>query len=352
MSGLESLDKPVPPEKLEELCVAAMLKAGLKKKHAEITARVLVSTDLWGVFTHGTKQLRGLLKNIRDGRLDPKAEPEVVRDVPAAALVDGHFAMPMVSSTRAMNLAIEKARELGTAFVGVTHSGHFGAAGYYANMAAENDMIGLSMCNVEPFMTVPGAKGRVLGTNPIAYAIPAGEEPTVFLDIATSAVAVSKVFAARARGEEVPPTWFVDADGNPSTDPSKIDDGAMLPMAGHKGYGIAVLIEVLSAVLTGSAVMSEVKSWVLDLPEPSNQGHAFMVINPSVFMPVEEFKTRVDAMIREIKSAPKALGATRIYLPGEMEWERREKFLKNGIELPSDVVANLKLMAEEWGVEL
>ncbi len=351
MSNLEFLNRAVlSPTELEEFCVNAMLKAGLSREHARVTAKVLVTTDTWGVHTHGTKQLRGLLKNVRDGRLNPKAEPEVVREAASAALVDGHYAMPMVSSTMAMNLAIGKAKKTGVAFIGVTHSGHFGAAGYYANMAAEQNMIGLSMCNVEPFMTVPGAKGRVLGTNPIAYAVPAGGEPTIFLDIATSAVAVSKVFAARARGEQVPPTWFVDSTGHPSTDPFKIDDGAMLPMAGHKGYGIAVLIEVLSAVLTGSAVMGEVQSWVLDLAEPPNQGHAFMVINPDVFMPVETFKARVDAMIQEIKSAPKAPGASRIYMPGEMEWERREKALREGIKLPPDVVANLQEMAEDWGL--
>jgi len=350
MSDITFLDRPVSPDDLEAFCIRAMLKAGLSEDYAHITAKVLVSTDLWGVHTHGTKQLRGLLKNIRDGRLNPKAEPEVIKDALSAALVDGHNAMPMVSSTTAMNLAIEKAKKTGVAFVGVTHSGHFGAAGYYANMAAEQDMIGLAMCNVEPFMTVPGAKGRVLGTNPIAYAVPAGEEPTIFLDIATSAVAVSKIFAARARGEEVPPTWFVDAAGHPTTDPAKIDHGALLPMAGHKGYGIAVLIEVLSAVLTGSAVMGEVQSWVLDLPDPSNQGHAFIAINPDMFMPVEMFKAKVDVMIREIKSAPKASGASRIYMPGEMEWERREKALQGGINLPPDVVLNLKGMAEDWGL--
>jgi len=350
MSDLEFLDRALSPADLEEFCVNAMLKAGLREEHARITAKVLVTTDMWGVHTHGTKQLRGLLENIRDGRLDPNAEPEVVREVMSAALVDGHYTMPMVSSTIAMNLAIEKAKKTGAAFVGVTHSGHFGAAGYYANMAAEQDMIGLAMCNVEPFMTVPGARGRVLGTNPLAYAVPAGEEPTIFLDIATSTVAVSKIFAAGAKGEEVPPTWFVDSEGRPTTDPSKIEDGALLPMAGHKGYGIAVLIEVLSAALTGSAVMSEVQSWVLDLPDPPNQGHAFLAINPGAFMPIEQFKAIVDTMIREIRSSPKAPGASRIYLPGEMEWEKREKALRNGIKLPSDVVASLTSMAEEWAL--
>jgi ureidoglycolate dehydrogenase (NAD+) len=265
--------------------------------------------------------------------------------------VDGHYAMPIVTSYQAMQIAIDKARNSGIAFVGATHSGHFGAAGYYANMAANKNIIGMSMCNVEPFMTVPGAKGKVLGTNPIAYAVPAGKRPTILLDIATSAVAVSKIFAARSLGKSIPDSWMVDEMGLPTTDPNKIDQGALQPMAGHKGYGLALLAEVFSAVLTSAAMLSSVQSWALDLPDPSNQGHAFIAVNPEVFLPIEVFKERVDAMVDEIKSATKASGSERIYLPGEMEWEIRRKALKEGIRLPTDVVESLCGLALDLGME-
>jgi len=349
--NLDKLNQKITPSELEEFCVEAAFLTGLRERDSRLTAKVLVTTDTWGVHTHGVKQLRMLLKNFRDKRLDVDAKPELVRESLSVGLIDGHNAMPIVSSHMAMELAIEKASHSGIAFVGVTQSGHFGAAGYYANMAAEQEMIGLSMCNVEPFMTIPGARGKVIGTNPLAYAIPAGKEPTIMLDIATSAVAVSKIFAARSLGQEIPNTWLVDAEGRPTIDPAEVDNGALLPMAGHKGYGLAVLFETLSAVLTGAAMLSAVQSWVLDVPDPSNQGHAFIAINPNTIQPIQQFKERVDTMIREIKSSSKRSGAKRIYLPGEMEWERRDKALKEGMLLPDDVVTTLIGLAEDVGFQ-
>jgi LDH2 family malate/lactate/ureidoglycolate dehydrogenase len=202
-------------------------------------------------------------------------------------------------------------------------------------------------------MTVPGAKGKVLGTNPIAFATPAGAEKHVFLDIATSAVAATKIFSATALGKQIPDNWLVDEDGLPTTDPSQYPaKGAQLPMAGHKGYGLAVLVEILTAVLTGAAMLSQVKSWVLDLPEPTNEGHAFIAIDIGQMMPLAEFKDRMDWMIREIKSAPLAKGAERVYLPGEIELEKRERALAEGIVLPPDVVASLKGLAEDVGLDV
>ncbi len=341
------LEQRITPEELTEFCVASMMQTGLSEEDARISAEVLVKTDTWGIHTHGTKQLRFLMKNFRSRRLLTEAKPEIVRDGASWALVDGCYAMPMVTATMAMQLAIDKARETGSAIVGVRHSSHFGAAGYYASMAAEADMIGLSMCNVEPYMTVPGAKGRVLGTNPIAYAVPAGKEPPILFDIATSAVAVSKIFAARTLGKEIPPSWMVDASGEPTTDPNEVDDGALLPMAAHKGYGFALFAEIMSAVLTGAAMLDEVQSWVWDVEEPSNQGHVFVVFNPAGFLPIEMFKARMDEMIKKIKGSPRRKEDTPIYLPGEMEWNRREEALRSGIKLPADVVASLKGLVED-----
>lgn len=352
MTGLHTiLDHPILPQDLEAVCIEMMLRAGLKEEHAQLTANVLATTDAWGIHTHGTKQLRRLIQNFRMNRLSASAEPELVSEGSAWGLVDGHHAMPIVTAYRAMLVAIDKAHNAGVAFVGVTHSGHFGAAGYYANMAAERDVIGMAMCNVEPFMTIPGAKGRVLGTNPIAYAIPTNKQPSILLDIATSVVAVSKVFAARSLGTSIPKDWIVDEIGLPTADPNKIDEGALQPMAGYKGYGLALLAEVFSAVLTGSAMLSSVQSWALDLPDPSNQGHAFIAINPAVFMPIDMFKERVDTMVNEIKSAPKASDSDRIYIPGEMEWEKHHKALNEGIRLPADVVESLNGLALDLDME-
>ena len=342
----------ISPQDLAAFCIAAMRVSGLNEEDARLTAEVLVTTDTLGTFTHGTRQLRGLLKNIRTGRLSATAHEEITAEGPAWAIVDAHYAMPPAVSYRSMELAMRKAKACGIGYVGVRHSSHYGAAGFYANLAAQHDMFGLSMCNVDPCMTVPGSKGKVLGTNPIAYAAPAGEEKSVYLDIATSAVAATKIFSAKALGKPIPDNWLVDEAGMPTTDPSQYPlKGAQLPMAGHKGYGLAVMVEILTAVLTGAAVMSGVSSWVLDSPNPTNEGHAFIAIDIAQMMPLGEFKGRMDGMIREIKAAPLARGAERIYLPGEIELEKRDVVLVEGIMLPPDVVASLRGLAEDVGLD-
>lgn len=342
----------VASQDLAAFCIEAMRLSGLNEEDARLTAEVLVKTDTLGTFTHGTRQLRGLLKNIRAGRLNATAHEKIAAEGPAWAIVDAHYAMPPAVSYRAMMLAMAKAKTCGIGYVGVRHSSHYGAAGFYANLAVQQDMFGLSMCNVDPCMTVPGSKGKVLGTNPIAYAAPAGEERPVYLDIATSAVAATKIFSAKALGKAIPGDWLVDEDGMPTSDPSQYPlKGAQLPMAGHKGYGLAVMVEILTAVLTGAAVMSGVSSWVLESPNPTNEGHAFIAIDIGQMMPLGEFKGRMDEMILEIKAAPLAKGAERIYLPGEMELEKRDIALVEGIVLPPDVVASLRGLAEDVGLD-
>lgn len=346
-------ERPVQPQALKTFCVKAMKLAGMNEKDAGITADVLVTTDTWGVFTHGTKQVRGLMQNFRDRRMDIQAKAEVVGAGPGWGLIDGHHSMPMVTSVGAMEMAIAKARNSGTAFVTVRNSGHFGGAGYYAYLAAEQDMIGLSFTNVDPGVSVPGARVPLLGTNPIAYAVPTGKEPPIMLDIATSVVAASKIYAARDVGKPIPEGWIIDKDGLPTADPTGYPGvGALMPMAGHKGYGIALLIEIVTGVLAGGAFGPEVVSWMMDSATPVNQSHAFLAVNVANFIPIQRFKERIDNLIRSIRNAPKAQGANRIYLPGEMEWEARERALREGMMLPDHVMVRLKGLAEDYGLAL
>jgi ureidoglycolate dehydrogenase (NAD+) len=341
----------VSREQLERFCVEAMRRAGMTEADAATTADVLVTTDTWGTHTHGTKQLRNLLKNLRDGRMDVKAHAELVGEGAGWARFDGHASMPMPTSVQAMQTAIGKAQNTGIAISTVNNSGHYGAAGYYAWMATRKDMIGLSFTNVDPGVAVPGSRGSVLGTNPLAYAVPAGQEHPIILDIATSVVAASKIYALRQLGKPLPEGWITDGDGLPTTDPGQYPlAGALLPMAGHKGYGIGLLVEVLTGVLGGGAFGSDVRSWVFGDAEPVNQSHTFIAIHVGAFEPVAEFKERTDALIRQIKNAPKAKGADRIWLPGEKEWEYRAEALAKGIALPGDVRANLKGLAEDLGM--
>ncbi len=338
----------IKPGDLERFCTRALAAGGLSSRHAAETAEVLVTTDTWGTFTHGTRQILPLLKNVRTGVVQAKAEPAVAADGPAWVLVDGNDAISMVTSRLAMNLAMEKARESGIGFAGVRGSGHYGAAGYYAMMAAEKDMIGLSVCNVDRRMSIPGSRGAVMGTNPLAYAVPAGQEKPVFMDIATSIVAASKVITARVAGTTIPDNWLVDERGLPTSDPSTYPErSTVVPLAAHKGYGIALFIEILSGVLTGSAFLSGVGNWLADVPERTDQGHAFIAIDVDAMMPIDRFKERMDAMIREVRGAPKAEGVDRIYLPGEMEWEKHAESHQAGMLLPDYVLLNLFQVAQE-----
>jgi ureidoglycolate dehydrogenase (NAD+) len=347
---------PAPRVAVQDLtafCIEALLKTGMREDDARIASEALVTTDLLGVFTHGTKNLRLYVRRILAGGLDPKAVPQVVREGPSWAVIDGHSAMAMVSSCRAMATAIEKASTTGVAYVGVRDSCHFGAAGFYALMAARNDMIGLSMSNDTPSMTAPGARGHILGTNPFAVAIPAGKEYPILLDIAMSTVAGSKVYQALSQGKPIPNTWIVDGDGLPTTDASVYPHSAsMLPMSGHKGYGLALLIETLSALLSGAMSRGEVGSWMWDDgSKPTGHGHAFIAVNVGAIEPIDRFKERIDNMIRSIRQAPKAKGSDRIFLPGEMEFERMDQARAQGIPLPSDAVDSLKALAEQLGLD-
>lgn len=338
-------------EDLLAFSVAAMRAFHISEEHARQTAEVLVAADTWGTHSHGTRQLVPLMHNVVHNALRADAQPEVVTEGPGFVLVNGNYAMPMVSSRLAMGKAMEKARTAGIAYAAVQHSGHYGAAGYYALMAAEENMIGISMSNVDVCMTVPGAKAPVIGTNPLAYAVPAGREKPVFLDIATSVVAISKVIAAKTAGQPIPEGWLVDAEGNPTTNTSTYpDQGSILPMAGHKGYGIALLIEILSGVLSGAAFLSGIKGWLQPEPEPADEGHSFIAVNVESLMPLTQFQDRMDQMIHEVRSAPRAAGAERIYLPGEMELERREVALRQGIALPDYVLINLFKIAADAGL--
>lgn len=342
----------VSREALEAFCVEAMRRAGMTEADARLTAEVLVTTDTWGTHTHGTKQIRNLMKNFREGRMDIKARAELTAEGPGWARFDGHASMPMPTSVRAMETAVGKAKSTGIAIATVNNSGHYGAAGYYAWLATTHDMIGLSFSNVDPGVAAPGSRGSVLGTNPLAYAVPAGKEHPVMMDIATSVVAASKIYALRDLGKPIPEGWLVDGDGVPTTNPSLYPQvGALMPMAGHKGYGIALLVEVLTGVLGGGAFGNLLRSWVFGPPLPVNQSHSFVAINVEAFEPAASFKQRMDALIRQIKDAPKAKGADRIWLPGEKEWEYRAKALAEGIVLPQDVRSSLKALAEDLGIE-
>ena len=333
---------------LHRFTAEAFRSAGLSDADAITGADVLATTDAWGVFTHGTKSLAGYIRRLQLGGLRPTGAPRIVAEGGAWATVDGDSSLALTTSAFAMRTAIAKAKQQGIAYVGVRNSCHFGAAGYYTWLAAREGLIGVAMANDAPSVAAPGSRGAITGSNPLSYAVPAGRHPPVLLDMSTATVAGGKVYAARFRGEKIPATWVIDANGRPTTDPSAYPDaGALQPAAGHKGYGISLLIETLSGVLTGAAVTWKVGSWMWDDgKQPTDHGAAFIAIDVNAIMPTADFARRMESLVDEIHAAPRADGVERLFVPGEMEWERHARAMKNGISLPEDVVESLRKAAE------
>ena len=335
-------------DELKSFSKKALLYVGVREEDANTVVDTLVTTDEFGVLSHGTKNLYQYIQKMQEGGLDAKAEPTVEAEGSAWAIINGNAAIGMVSSCKAMNLAIEKAKQCGIGYVGVKNSCHFGAAGYYANLAAKAGMLGISMSNADPNMAIPNSSDVAIGNNPFSFAAPLKDGKSVFLDIALSIVAALKVVMAREKGMTVPDTWLIDNEGQPTTDPSGFPyESHLMPMAAHKGYGLAIMVEILTSVITGSGMLSEVTSWNLDLKSRNNAGHAFIAIDISKMIPMELFEKRIESMINELKNAPKAKHADQIFVPGEMEWAKYEQAEERGwIEVTDVMVENMENLSK------
>ena len=346
--------KEIRIEELKRFSVEALKRAGTSAEHAEVIAEALVTTDMFGVCSHGTKNLLNYIRKMQAGGLDPHAEPEIEAEGPAWAVVNGNCGMGIVSAVKAMKLAMEKAAVAGIAYVGVKNSCHFGAAGYYANLAAQRGMIGISMSNADPNMVIPNSSDVAIGNNPFSFAAPLKNGRTVFLDVALSNVAALKVVNAREKGEKVPKEWLVDDHGTPTDDPSGCPETSHLrPMAAHKGSGLAVMVELFSSVLTGSGILSDVTSWNLDLAKPNHAGHAFIAVDISHILPMRVFEASMERLARELHGAKKAEHADRTYLPGEMEWDKYDAASERGtLQLTEVMEENMLRLSEMFELPL
>ena len=340
----------IPIGDLSEFVHSCLLSTGLSVADCRVTTDALVSTDVMGVFTHGSKLLVGYLKKLQGGGYPPTAVPRIERQGPAWAVIDGNAGLGQVGSTFAMQTAIDKAKTYGVAFVALRNTGHIGAAGCYALQAARSGCLAMVTGNDIPSVAAPGAKIAVLGSNPLAYAIPTGGDP-ILLDIATAAVAGGKVYAAWQRGESIPATWLIGPDGLPTTDGSLYPHGAALaPMAGHKGYGLGLWCEVLSALIPGGAMTWQVGSWIFDAAsKPSLHNASFMVVDVDAMTDRTVYNARMTSLIEEIHAAPTADGIASVLLPGEREFQTAKDAVQNGIALPKDVRMKLRECAEVVG---
>ncbi len=337
----------VPATTMEEFDTEAFCKVGMLPGEASLVAQSLVHADLTGVFTHGSNFLPLYTNWIQVGSIDPTATPEVVSDNGATAIISARNAMGQVAGVQAMDLAIEKAKQFGIGAVGVRESNHFGAAAYYTLRAVDHDAIGFCSTNGIQVMAPFGGVTPSLSNTPIAYAIPAATERPLMLDMAVSVVAAGKVALAKRKGESIPLDWALTDEGVPTTDPSIAT--LMAPVGGPKGYGLAVVLDALCGVLTGALFGQDVRRG--GIPNtPQAMGQLFMAIDVGHMMPVDDFKQRMDVQIRQMRNSAKAKGVERVYLPGEIELERKENFLRDGIAFAAEIVEDLDAVAENLGM--
>lgn len=339
-------------EQLSRFANLCLQQTGVNSTTAQEVASALVTTDAMGVFTHGTKLLAGYIRKLQGGGYVATAQPRIEREGPGWAIVDGQSGLGQVCSLFAVRTAIEKAKQVGIAYVGLRNSGHIGAAGYFASLAAREGLIAMVTGNDIPSVAAPGSRSAVLGSNPLAYGIPVTDGDPILLDIATAAVAGGKVYAAIQRGEPIPTTWLIGPDGQPTTDGTLYPQyAALAPMAGHKGYGFGLWCEILSAILPGGNMTWQVGSWMFDEPSrPSWHNASFTVIDIAAMSAPHEFQRRLKDLIAEIHASPTAEGVERVLLPGEREWNNYRHALVHGIDLPDDVKVKLRQSTELTGV--
>ncbi|WP_256831908.1 MULTISPECIES: Ldh family oxidoreductase [unclassified Paenibacillus] len=336
---------------LQDFCYQVFMKAGLPEPSAAIVAESLVEADLRGVDSHGVVRTAIYLKRIEAGMIDPLSQIEKVSESDATVLVDGNNNFGSVIGRRALEIAMEKAKNNGAAFVGVKGSNHFGTGAYYALKAIEQDMILLVMSNASQTMPPTGGVRPFIGTNPLAVGVPSGEELPFILDMATSVVARGKIIVAAQKGEDIPTGWAIDKDGKPTTDANAALEGSVLPVGGPKGYAISMFIDILSGVLTGAGFGKYVHNMYDNWEQPQNVGHLFIAVDINRFIPLELFKARMDQYIRELKQEPKAHGVQEILIPGELEYRRTQERKANGIELPQKVAEELAEIGRRFGID-
>jgi L-2-hydroxycarboxylate dehydrogenase (NAD+) len=364
MAGTDTIR--VNSDRLIDYVTHVFVALDVPEDDAHIIADVLVTADLRGVDSHGVARLRRYVQGIRDGVMLPRPDIKVVHETPATALIDGGAGLGQPVSLRAMRLAMEKAQAVGAGFVSVRNSNHYGIAGYYAMMAlAEDNLIGMSMTNADVLVVPTFGRDAILGTNPISVAAPAGKERPFVLDMATSTVPRGKLEVYNRLDKELPIGWATDERGLDTTNANRVlqnfksrAGGGLLPLggagellSGHKGYGLALLVDILCGVLPGAAYANLVyPKDPSGKPLPANIGHFFGAWRIDGFRPVDEFRATMDDIIHRLKDLPKAEGQSRIYIHGEKEYEEAERRRADGIPLLRKVYDDLQAISGEVGV--
>lgn len=349
-------------QQLFDFTKAILQKIGCNEEHACMSAKVLLSADLRGIDSHGVARLSGYVRLWEVKRINTDPLLKIIHETPSTAVVDGDSGLGLVVAPYAMQVAIDKAKNVGTGWVSVQNSNHFGIAGYHAMMALQHDMIGIAFTNASPLVSPTFSVERLLGTNPICVVIPAGEEPPFVADLATTTAANGKLEILQRKGGVAPLGWIQTKEGKSSTDPHELKaGGALLPLGGdrehgsHKGYALGAIVDIFSAVLSGANYGPWVPPFPAYVPMPDEQpgkgiGHFFGAMRIDAFRPAADFKMHMDKWIKRFRNAKTIKGEEKVLIPGDPEREMEDERMKNGIPLLKPVVEDLKFLGEKFGV--
>lgn len=361
MTGVESIAFPI--EHLREFTIRTFLHFGVPEDDARLAAGFLMCADLRGIDSHGVARLHTYFDMLTLGRINPKANIKIIRESLSTATVDGDNGLGLVVGPKANQIAMAKAADAGSGWVSVSHTNHFGIAGYYVLEALKKDLIGWAMTNSTKLVAPLFGAERMLGTNPIAIAFPGNHEPPIVIDLATSSCAYGKIEIARRRNDKIPKGWAIDADGNDTEDPNAmIQGGAMLPLGsfrdlgGHKGYNLAAMVDILSCVLSGANWGPWAPPFALrqEIPKRSvgkGIGHFFGALKIEAFIDINEFKNQIDDWIRTFRATKPKQGTGGVLIPGDPERESELIRSKGGVPLLIPVIEDLRDISNKIGVK-
>jgi LDH2 family malate/lactate/ureidoglycolate dehydrogenase len=341
----------IPKDELQEMVTQIFLKVGLDAGQASTIARHLVLANLRGVDSHGVSRVPIYVQRLEKGLTNKGNHVEIERESGAFALLDAQNISGITAATKGIELAIAKAKETGVGLVGIKNSNHCGMLADYTSQAAENDCIALATTNAPANMAPWGGRERFFGTNPFSYGIPAGQEPNIIFDMATSVVAKGKIINAQKNQQSIPIGWAISKEGKPTTDPNEAVEGLVLPVGGPKGYGLAMLVDILSGLYTGACYGPHIGDLYTDFEKNQNVGQFFIVMRADLYQPLQQFKDRMDTMIREIRRIPLVEGTAKIYLPGEIEQQTLTDRLNEGIPLSMHILNDLLEVANAYQIK-
>ncbi len=335
----------VDPRELRAFVAEALSSVGVPRRDAEVAAEAIVEGDLRGFHSHGVLRLPGYVEGLERGAIRAETTLRRVSRRGAVLVYDAAHSLGHVVGRRAALKAVELAREHGVGVVAVRNASHYGIAGYYTTLIAERGMVGFATCGTEPAVAPYGGSRAVLGTNPISIALPRRDGPPIVVDMATSRVSRGKILQAWKEGREIPEGWAVGPDGEPTTDPERALEGALLPFGGYKGYALGLALEVLAGPAVGAAAGREVRG-TTDPTVPCNKGDLFAALDLSALVDEHEYFERLERLVAEVKES-----GEEVLLPGEPEFRRRERALREGLRLPEGSVRAVREVAERLGLE-